>query len=84
MKIPEPLPSVVWLSESDGFWFRLQQTPRSVTAAPPSVVIFPPEVADVGPMLVTAAVVRMGAKLLASLRHRKEKPFVLVVPFVRQ
>jgi len=42
VKLPVPVPSVVLLSERSGVGPVLQQTPRAVTAAPPSEVIFPP------------------------------------------
>ena len=38
----------------------LQQTPRAVTAEPPSEVIFPPDTALVVPMIVIAVVDRVG------------------------
>ena len=43
-----------------GFDDVLQQTPRMVTAAPPSEVTFPPDVAVVCVMLVTSSVVTVG------------------------
>lgn len=43
-----------------GFWLVLQQTPRNVTAAPPVLVTFPPEMAVVEVMFVTLAVVTDG------------------------
>ena len=47
VKIPILVPSVVLLSPIVGEVFVLQQTPREVTVAPPSLVIFPPLVAVV-------------------------------------
>jgi len=40
---PVPVPSVVFESEIVGLAVVLQQTPLTVTDAPPSEVIFPPE-----------------------------------------
>ena len=45
-KLPTPVPSVVLLFEIVGLVVVLQHTPLAVIAPPPSVVIFPPEVAD--------------------------------------
>jgi len=45
--IPVPVPSVVWLAVISGFAVMLQQTPRAVTVAPPSVTTLPPPVAVV-------------------------------------
>ena len=42
MKIPFPAPSEVLLLLIVGFGVVLQQTPRAVTIAPPSVFITPP------------------------------------------
>ena len=41
-KLPVPLPSLVCEFEMVGFGDKLQQIPRDVTAAPPSLVTFPP------------------------------------------
>ncbi|MBA7549578.1 hypothetical protein ES705_42067 [subsurface metagenome] len=41
-KLPVPLPSIVVSLAIVGFCEVLQQTPRTVTVAPPSSVIFPP------------------------------------------
>jgi len=42
VKLPVPVPSMVLLSLVVGFSDVLQQTPRAVTAAPPSDVTLPP------------------------------------------
>ncbi len=42
LKVPIPPPSDVLLLEIVGLCDVLQQTPRTVTVAPPSEVIFPP------------------------------------------
>ena len=57
---PEPVPSVVWLPVATGFGVVLQQTPRTVIAAPPSSVILPPLAAVVFVMDVAAVVVSVG------------------------
>ena len=55
---PVPVPSVVLLSAVVGFCNVLQQTPRAVIAPPPSLVIFPPVLADV-PVIADTAVVEI-------------------------
>ena len=60
MNIPVPLPSVVWLLAVVGFEEVFQQTPLTVTVAPPSDVTFPPLVAVVWVIFVTAVVVTVG------------------------
>jgi hypothetical protein len=61
LKTPVPLPSVVLLSAVVGSAALLQQTPRAVTADPPSEAMFPPLEAVVAAMAVTAVVVTVGA-----------------------
>ena len=56
--MPEPL--VVWLLLNVGFCEVLQHTPRAVTAEPPSLVTFPPVVADESVMLEVVVVVTVG------------------------
>ena len=60
MKPPEPVPSVVLPSLIVGLWLVLQQTPRTVTVAPPSLVILPPLVAIVDVIVDNAVVVIEG------------------------
>jgi hypothetical protein len=60
VKEPVPVPSDVWGSEIVGFIEILQHTPLAVTGEPPSLVTFPPEVADISVMMETAAVVTTG------------------------
>ena len=61
MKIPIPVPSVVLVGKAMvGLGVVLQQTPRAVTAAPPSVLIVPPLPAVVLVIAVTAVVVIVG------------------------
>ncbi len=58
--IPAPVPSVVWLPPGTGLGEVLQQTPRTVMAAPPSSVILPPLAAVVFVIDVAAVVVSVG------------------------
>ena len=61
MNVPIPPPSVVLVDKAMvGFTLVLQQTPRTVTAAPPSVLIVPPLAAVVDVMAVTAVVIIVG------------------------
>ena len=50
----------VWLPLMTGLTNVLQQTPRAVIESPPSLVTFPPEVADWKVMAVTVLVVTVG------------------------
>ena len=59
-KLPTPVPLVVFESEVVGFGEVPQQTPRAVTAIPPSFVILPPLVAVVGAIADTFVVERVG------------------------
>jgi hypothetical protein len=59
-KVPMLLPSVVLLFAVAGLGVVLQQTPRAVTEAPPSLVIFPPEAAVVEVTDETVAVIIVG------------------------
>ena len=58
--MPIPIPSVVWLPVTTGLGEVLQQTPRAVTVAPPLLLMFPPLVAVVAVIDVTAVVVSVG------------------------
>ena len=60
VKLPVPVPSEVLLSDVVGSTDVLQQTPRAVTAAPPSDVISPPLDAPVAVREDTAVVVTVG------------------------
>ena len=60
-KAPVPPPSVVWASAVVGAPAVFQQTPRAVTASPPSEVTLPPQEAAVEVTCVIAAVVTAGA-----------------------
>ena len=57
---PVPVPSDVLVSAVVGWALVLQQTPLSVTTAPPSDVTFPPPVAELYVILVTREVVIVG------------------------
>ena len=76
--IPVPVPSEVWESAVVGVWLVLQQTPRTVTVAPPSEVMFPPLVAEFEEMIVVLAVVNVGIEVpVPPLRQRRENPLAL-------
>jgi hypothetical protein len=60
VKVPVPVPLVVWLLAMVGLGDVLQQTPRALTGSPPSEVTFPPESAVVEVMLEIAVVVTVG------------------------
>ena len=60
VKLPVPVPSVVWLLLVVGFCEVLQQMPLAVMLAPPSEVMLPPPVAVVWVMLLTLLVVTVG------------------------
>ena len=60
VKLPVPVPSVVWLSLVVGLADVLQQTPLAVTDAPPSEVTFPPLEALFEVIEDTAVVVTVG------------------------
>ena len=60
VKLPEPVPFVVMLFEIVGGDEIFQQTPRAVTAAPPSLVIVPPLVAVVCVIAEVTVVVIIG------------------------
>ena len=57
--VPVPLDVMPLLVSTVGFWEVLHTTPRAVTGAPPSEVMFPPLTAVVAVMLVTALVVNV-------------------------
>ena len=70
---PVPVPSVVLLSAVVGLALVLQQTPLAETAAPPSLVIFPPLVAVVVAISDTATVAAT-----VGLAAQAEPPTILV------
>jgi hypothetical protein len=60
----------------------LQQTPRTVTAEPPSVVIFPPDTAVVPVIEEIAAVVRVGIVASGVVVNVNSCPYPVPVVFV--
>jgi hypothetical protein len=76
-KLPVPVPSDVLLFAIVGPVEILQQTPRTVTEAPPSLVMLPPLVAVVEVMEVIAVVVRVG---IEAARVEKFISFPYTVP----
>ena len=93
VKLPVPLPSVVWLSAMVGLDEVLQHTPRVVTIVPFEAVTVPPQVAVLYEMSETEDVVtvigkRQKVKVMESFpateTSLKEKlPVPTIVPFVR-
>lgn len=61
VKLPVPVPSSVLLSFIVGFWLMLQHTPLTVTVAPPSSVITPPDTEDVWVISTISVVDSVGA-----------------------
>jgi hypothetical protein len=59
VKLPDPDPSEVLLSDMVGLAVKDQQTPLAVIDPPPSEVIFPPEMAVVVVIEVANEVVRV-------------------------
>jgi hypothetical protein len=73
VKEPVPVPSVVLVIRAmDGFVLVDQTTPLAVMVAPPSAVIFPPEVAEVVAIAVKQGVQETG-QLETYLSLQKEK-----------
>jgi hypothetical protein len=66
---PIPEPSFVLFLAIVGSCDVLQQTPRSVTDAPPSLVTFPPEIDSVLVIPVTSVVVKTGGVAPFSFLH---------------
>ena len=61
VKLPEPPPSIVLVVNAMvGFCVVLQTTPLAVMLAPPSLLILPPEIAEIGVMAEAALVIRLG------------------------
>ena len=80
VNMPDPDPSVVFELAVVGFWIVAQQTPLTVTAEPPSLVIFPPLVAVKEVMAEAAVVVRTGAT--AVVVNDSWFPYVVPMLFV--
>jgi hypothetical protein len=64
VKLPVPVPSAVLPFVRVGILTGFQQTPREVTAAPPSEVTSPPLSAEFTVIFVTAALVTVGTSAL--------------------
>ena len=75
VNVPIPLPSVVLVDKAMvGFAVVLQQTPRTVTAAPPSELIVPPLPAVALVMADTAVVVITGMVAIADVVKTESPP----------
>jgi hypothetical protein len=81
VKIPVPVPSVVFEFDIVGVAVVAQQTPLAVTAPPPSAVIFPPETAVVKVMEVTAVVVRVETAI-GLVVNMSSFPYAVPAPLV--
>jgi hypothetical protein len=81
VKLPVPVPSVVVLSPVVGVDVVAQQTPRTVTAEPPSSVIFPPDVAVVEATEEIAVVVTVGF-VIGLVVNEISLPYAVPTPFV--
>ena len=77
--MPVPVPSAVFKSEVTGVVLILQQIPFAVTGAPPSFETFPPPVAAVDEMTVTAEVATDGS---ASVVNELFSPYEVPTAFV--
>ena len=66
-----------------GFWVVAQQIPRAVTVAPPSYVIFPPDVAELE-VITDAEVVasRVGTNVWANPVSKEDPAFTLNSPLI--
>ena len=74
VKLPVPVPLEVKLLLRVGYDVVDQQTPRAVTAPSPSLVIFPPDIAEVEPIEVTTAVERV-AVITGSVVKESSPPY---------
>jgi hypothetical protein len=63
VKVPMFVPLVILLFATVGFAVVAQQTPLTVTADPPSLVMLPPLIAVVEDISEAAVVVSMGAEV---------------------
>ena len=82
VKAPVPAPVLVVLFAVVGFALVDQQTPRTVTAEPPSAVTVPPLVAPVPVMLVTAVVDNVGMVRAADVANVTSGPYAVPTLFV--
>ena len=82
VKTPVPVPlDVVFVAPMTGFTVVAQQTPLTVTAAPPSAMTFPPEAAVVKVIPVTAVVVTVGTAT-ESVVNGTSAPYAVPALFV--
>ena len=82
VNVPVPVPSTVLVVNAVvGLTLVLQQIPLAVMVAPPSEVMFPPDVAVVLVRFVGVIVVRIGVVgiMVVSRRQRTENPTLLVL-----
>ena len=75
VKLPVPVPLVVWLLLTVGLWLVLQQMPLAVTVALPLLVTLPPPVAVVWVMSVTSVVVTVGAVTVFNVVNDTSEPY---------
>jgi hypothetical protein len=81
--VPIPVPSLVFvLRATVGVAVMLQQTPRAVTAAPPSLVTLPPLAADVEVITEIAVVVRIGIPGLPEVVKFNWSPYAVPAELV--
>ena len=80
MKLPVPVPSLVWLPFTVGFCEVLQHTPRAVAEAPPLEVTLPPQIAVVDVMLDIVLVVTVG--VVSKVVKFRCSPYVVPALFV--
>ena len=78
MKFPTPLPSTVKLSEVVGLELVLQQIPLDATAAPPLLVMFPPDKAEIFVISETDWVVNVAKSNVVKLISRFVVPPLFV------
>ena len=83
VKLPVPLPSVVWLPLTVGFCEVLQHTPRAVILDAPEEVTFPPQVAEVTAILETSFVVTIGVDKVVNVRCSPYAVPALLVAYAR-
>jgi len=83
VNVPIPVPSVVLVDNAMvGFAVVLQQTPRTVTGAPPSELITPPLLAVVLVMADIAVVVIAGIVGVADVVKTESPPYDVPTLFV--
>ena len=83
VNVPMPVPSVVLVDKAIvGFAVVLQQTPRTVTDAPPSLLMVPPLAAVVDVMAVTAVVIIVGIVEVDVVVKTESPPYDVPTLFV--